>query len=61
MYALATNSPIQGFPETTPVLSTMLSKDLNRILAELEMDTSGDVSEKRERLRAYIGLTTKAM
>ena len=51
-----TNADVPGFPATITVLTAMTGAQIDPILAAFGLATDGMVSERRQRLRFYIGL-----
>ena len=55
LHDLATNTPILGFPGTLGQLTTMAGAGIDNVLTALNLQTTGTVAERRQRLRVHIG------
>ena len=53
----ATNTFVEGFPQTTEEIRRMTSRTLNTVLEGLGLPTDGNVEERRRQLRGFIGLS----
>ena len=60
-YGLRTNRTISQFPATSGGIAGMDMRALNAVLREVELPTTGNIAQKRERLRTYIGLSERAV
>lgn len=60
-YNISTNTPyhsiVANFPTTLQQLMALNSATLNPNLEVLELDTLGTLNEKKQRLRAHIGVS----
>jgi hypothetical protein len=56
-YNISTNTIVANFPTTLQQLMALNSATLNPILEVLELDTLGTLNEKKQRLRAHIGVS----
>jgi len=50
------NNPIQGFPTTPKMISTMNNQNLSLLLGALNGPTTGNITDKRQRLKMMVGL-----
>ena len=55
-----TDAPIPGFPGTLAQLNGMPGAGIDNVLTALNIQTNGTVPQRRQRLRAYIGLLDEA-
>jgi hypothetical protein len=55
-YDISTNTVVANFPTTLQQLMAFNSATIDPILEVLELDTLGTLLEKKQRLRAHIGV-----
>ncbi|RFU34625.1 hypothetical protein B7463_g1700, partial [Scytalidium lignicola] len=58
LYDVQTNQPIENFPRRSRDINTMTAQVIDPILQALGGDSTGNITAKRKKLRAYIGLET---